>query len=155
MVYGTIASSTVTVAIVSSCRCGFVTRIRISPGLNSTRRMSNWSAGGGARPTRSSSVVPLAAKIATAPRAATGVEAPTGASRAGAPARPSPSVDDLEEPHPAELGELGLVGVEHEPAGVGEVDLDDPALALAEHDGVRVLEVVAGARRVVAEEIAV
>ncbi len=39
--------------------------------------------------------------------------------------------------------------------GVGEVDLDDPALALAEHDRVRVLEVVARAGRVVAEEVAV
>ena len=83
---GTIASSTVTVAIVSFCRCGFVTRIRISPGLNSTRRMSNWSAGGGARPTRSSSVVPLAAKTATGRRAAAAARAPTAASRAGASA---------------------------------------------------------------------
>ena len=49
-VYGTIASSTVTEAIVRSSRCGFVTRIRISPGLNSTRRMSNSSAGGGFLP---------------------------------------------------------------------------------------------------------
>jgi hypothetical protein len=43
---GTIASSTVTDAIVISSRCGFVTRIRISPGRNSTRRMSSSSAAG-------------------------------------------------------------------------------------------------------------
>ena len=39
--------------------------------------------------------------------------------------------------------------------GVVEVDLDDPALALALHDRVRVLEVVGRAGRVVAEELAV
>ena len=36
-VNGTIASSTITCAIVRSSCCGFVTRTRISPGLNSTR----------------------------------------------------------------------------------------------------------------------
>ena len=46
-VYGTIASSTLTFAIVRSSGCGFRTMIRISPGENSTRRMSNSSAGGG------------------------------------------------------------------------------------------------------------
>ena len=38
-VKGTIASSTVTDAIVRSSRWGFVTRMRISPGSNWTRRM--------------------------------------------------------------------------------------------------------------------
>ena len=52
-VKGTIASSTVTMAIVRSSRCGFVTRIRTSPGESSTRLMSNSSAGGGLCPTRS------------------------------------------------------------------------------------------------------
>jgi hypothetical protein len=47
------------------------------------------------------------------------------------------------------------VRVEHEAAGVGEVDLDDPALALAQHHGVGVLEPVARAGGVVAEEVAV
>jgi hypothetical protein len=56
--YGTTASSTVTSAMVNSSRCGFVTRMRISPGLNSTRRMSNASAGGGLRPTSSRSDPP-------------------------------------------------------------------------------------------------
>ena len=45
--YGTIASSTVTDAIVRSSCCGLVTRTRISPGLNSTRRTSNSSGCGG------------------------------------------------------------------------------------------------------------
>ncbi len=40
---------------------------------------------------------------------------------------------DLEETLPAELGELGLVGVEHELPGMGEAPLEDPALALAQH----------------------
>jgi len=38
---GTIASSTVTAATVSSARWGFVTRTLISPGLNSIRLISN------------------------------------------------------------------------------------------------------------------
>jgi hypothetical protein len=41
---GTMASSTATEAITRSSCCGLVTRTRISPGLNSTRRMSNSSA---------------------------------------------------------------------------------------------------------------
>ena len=43
----TIASVTVDDAIVRSSCCGLVTRTRISPGLNSTRRTSNASACGG------------------------------------------------------------------------------------------------------------
>ena len=61
----------------------------------------------------------------------------------------------IEEPHPAQLGELGHVGVEHEVPRVLEVDLDDPALALAQHDGVGVLEPVGRPGGVVAEELAV
>ncbi len=41
---GTIASSTVTDAIVRSSCCGFVTRTRISPGSKTTLRTSNSSA---------------------------------------------------------------------------------------------------------------
>ncbi len=63
-VYGTIASSTLTFAIVNSSGCGFRTRIRISPGVNVTRRMSNSSAGGGLRPTMSASHEP---PVETAP----------------------------------------------------------------------------------------
>jgi hypothetical protein len=59
------ASSTVTVAIVRSSRCGFVTRMRISPGVNSTRRTSNASAGGGFSPTSSRSEPPRAEKSET------------------------------------------------------------------------------------------
>src|SRR5688572_30830687 len=58
-VNGTIASSTLTLAIVRSSGCGFRTVIRISPGENSTRRMSNSSAGGGFVPTSSASDDPL------------------------------------------------------------------------------------------------
>ena len=54
-VKGTIASSTVTEAIVSSSGCGLRTRMRISPGPNSTRWMSNTSGGGGFVPIRSTS----------------------------------------------------------------------------------------------------
>src|SRR5262245_65934467 len=55
---GTISSATDTLAIVSSSRCGFRTTTRNSPGENSTRRTSNWSAGGGFEPTRSTSEEP-------------------------------------------------------------------------------------------------
>ena len=58
-VNGTIASSTLTFAIVRSSGCGLRTVMRISPGENSTRRMSNSSAGGGFVPTRSASDEPL------------------------------------------------------------------------------------------------
>src|ERR687894_711527 len=72
------------------------------------------------------------------------------------PAPPaSPSIDHVEEAHPAEVRELGLVRVEHEPAGVVELDLEHAALALAEHHGVGVLPVVARAGGLVAEEVAV
>jgi hypothetical protein len=45
--------------------------------------------------------------------------------------------------------------VKHELPGVGEVDLEDAALALAEHDGVRVLELLGRAGAVKPEELAV
>src|SRR5262245_45853679 len=158
-VYGTIASSTVTVAIVMSSRCGFVTLTLIWPGRNSTRRTSSSSRGGGFCPTRSSSELPVETKIAIAPTSAT--IGSSAQSRQWAPLNLAASdpdstlVRDLEEAHPAELGELALVRVEHEDAGVVEFDLEDPALALGLHDRVRVLEVVGRAGRVVAEELAV
>ena len=40
-------------------------------------------------------------------------------------------VDDLEVAHPAELGELRLVSVEHERPGVGELDLEDAKMLTA------------------------
>ena len=67
-----------------------------------------------------------------------------------------PVLDDIEEPHPSEIGELRLVGVEHELSPVGEPQLADAPLPLALDDGVgefRRLE--AGAGRVVVEEVAV
>src|SRR5215207_6799451 len=42
----------------------------------------------------------------------------------------------FEKAHPAKLGELALVGVEHELARIPEPRLDDRALALAQHQGV-------------------
>ena len=62
---GTIASSTVTEAIVRSSCCGFVTRTLISPGLNSTRRTSNSSGCGGFAPIRPTSDEPDATKAPT------------------------------------------------------------------------------------------
>jgi hypothetical protein len=74
--YGTIASSTVTEAIVRSSRCGFVTLMLIWPGCNSTRRMSNSSAGGGLRPRRSTIDPPVVVNSETAAtRASSGTKA--------------------------------------------------------------------------------
>ena len=70
-------------------------------------------------------------------------------------ARPS-IIAHLEEALPAELGELGLVRVEHELAGVREAPLEDPALALAEHHRVGELRRrLARARREVVEQVPV
>ena len=63
---------------------------------------------------------------------------------------------DLEEAHPAELGELGLVRVEHELARVREAQLEDPALALALHHRVGELgRLERRAGREVVEEVGV
>src|SRR5215207_8154595 len=62
----------------------------------------------------------------------------------------------LEEAHPAELGELAHVGVEHEGAREVVAELHDPALPLAEHLRVGVLRrLELRARRVVVEEVGV
>src|SRR5688500_12258500 len=42
----------------------------------------------------------------------------------------------LEHAHPSEFGELTLVGVEHELAGIAEPRFENRALPLAEHDRV-------------------
>src|SRR3954452_21169187 len=53
------------------------------------------------------------------------------------------SLHSLEEAHPAQLGEFALVGVEHELARITEPRLENRALSLAQHHGVRPF----GARR--------
>ena len=150
------ASSTVTDAIVTSSRWGFLTWMRISPGRSSTRRTSSSSAGGGLPPTRSTTRSPWETTTATASASRTsGHERPQAPPELARGRADLHYVLHLEVAHPAELGELRLVGVEHERARVGEADLEDTALALALHDGVGVLPVVAGARRLVAEEVGV
>ena len=86
-VYGTIASSTVTDAIVRSSVCGFVTRIRISPGWNSTRRTSNSSAGGGFSPSRPTSEEPLATNTPTTTASSSDRDDGSAASRQAEPGR--------------------------------------------------------------------
>ena len=68
---GTIASSTVSEAIVRSSCCGFVTRTLISPGSNSTRRTSNSSGWGALAPIRLTSDEPDATKAPTATASST------------------------------------------------------------------------------------
>ena len=158
-VNGTMASSTVTDATVRSSRCGFVTLMRISPGLNSTRRTSNLIR------RRRVAAEQIGDRVAATPRTPTTTtmrssSGPSAQSRQRAPPgrvsapRLHQSID-VEEAHPAELGELRLVRVEHEVPGVGELDLDHSTLPLALHDGVGVLPVLAGAGRLIAEEVAV
>ncbi len=66
------------------------------------------------------------------------------------------AIADLEERLPAELGELGLMRVEHELAQVREAHLGDATLALAEHHRVRELGGLrSGPGRVPVEEVAV
>src|SRR5687767_984879 len=63
---------------------------------------------------------------------------------------------DIEEPHPSELGEFALVRVEHELPRMPELELQDVALALAEHDGVgELVGLEPGAGAVQVEEVAV
>src|SRR3982751_1237102 len=45
----------------------------------------------------------------------------------------------FEHPHPTELGELTLMGVEHEFPGIAEPGFEDRAFPLAEHDRVGAL----------------
>src|ERR671916_994264 len=62
----------------------------------------------------------------------------------------------VEEAHPAELGELADVGVEHEPPGEVVAELHDPTLPLGEHLRVGELRGLAPrARRVVVKEVGV
>src|SRR5215216_264966 len=76
--------------------------------------------------------------------------------------RPIPLLLYLEQAHPAELGELADMGVEHELAGETVAKLQDSTLPLAEDLGVRELggfDLPASrfprARRIVVEEVGV
>ena len=91
-VNGTIASSTVTDAIVMSSGWGLRTSTRISPGWNSTRRTSSSSAGGGLAPISEVSELPddtNAAAAATSSTIGTSASSragqPRGRRRAGSP----------------------------------------------------------------------
>src|SRR5918998_1567012 len=70
--------------------------------------------------------------------------------------RSIPLLLHVEEAHPAELGELADVGVEHEPPGEVVAELHDPALPLTEHLRVGELRrLQLRARRVIIEEVGV
>ena len=126
------------------CRCGFVTRILISPGLNSTRRMSNSSRGRGRPPdeveqrgagsTRTPPRRRRAAGAARAPRAASAAKWSPGGSRGR---RFHQSTTSKKPIQPSSVNSDWWAWNMNLP-GVREVDLDDPALALAEHAPVSV-----------------
>src|SRR5918998_4225818 len=70
--------------------------------------------------------------------------------------RSIPLLLHVEEAHPAELGELADVGVEHEPPGEVVAKLHDPPFSLGEHLRVGELRGLAlGACRVVVKEVGV
>src|SRR5215210_9202504 len=72
------------------------------------------------------------------------------------PSRPILLLLYVEEAHPAELGELADVSVEHEPPGKVVAELHDPPLPLGEHLRVGELRgLEPRARRVVVEEVGV
>src|SRR5262245_9138769 len=113
------------------------TETTISPGASSARSMRSTSTGG-ASPRRRSAGPERTIQARSAARATSG-RAPRASERrvsrrtAGLlDLRHRRQVLGLEHPHPAELGELALVGVEHELAGVAEGGLQDGPLALAE-----------------------
>src|SRR4051794_5873291 len=122
--------------MVMSSGWGLRTSTRISPGWNSTRRTSSSSAGGGLEPPTPVSEPPdetnaaAAATSSTIGSSASSRGERTPPRRTGGESVVTSVVHDVEEPHPTELGELRLVGVEHEAAGAVPVDLDDPPLAL-------------------------
>src|SRR6185312_320893 len=107
-------------------------RVRLHDLTRLGRSRTGWAALQAAppeRPLRAASPAPLrsfpsssGAGLAARPRAAS--------SRPGADDLSRSAILHLEEAHPAELRELGLVGVEHVLAGIGEPELEDPALAL-------------------------
>src|SRR6188472_1911640 len=109
------------------------------PLVSTARSMASFSTGGRSSPrSRSAGPVRMMRKI-SAPRSASGMSATPhtrGDRRLSAPSGVTTHSCRFEKPHPAQLGKLALVSVEHELAGIAESCLEDRALALAEHDRV-------------------
>src|SRR5215218_549197 len=94
-------------------------------------------------------------KASNTPRPRSG-RSPSSTHPGPRPSRPIPLLLHVEEAHPAELGELADVGVEHELAGEVVAELHDPALPLPEHLRIREIRgLELRARRVVVEEVGV
>src|SRR5215208_5715528 len=94
-------------------------------------------------------------KASSTPRPRSG-KSPSSTHPGPRPSRPIPLLLHAEEAHPAELGELADVGVEHELAREGISELHDPALPLPEHLRIREIRgLELRARRVVVEEVGV
>src|SRR6185295_10411953 len=103
----------------------------ISPGASSTRWRRSTSTGGTSP--RTASAGPERTIQASSPaRRASGSSA-SAARRAVSGFTGGPP--GQEEAHPTQLGELALVSVEHEAAGVAERGLQDRPLPLAQHQG--------------------
>src|SRR5918997_4901790 len=109
----------------------------------------------GGRSVRSTPAPFKTMKASSTPRPRSG-KSPRSTQPGPRPSRSTPLLLHVEEAHPAELGELADVGMEHEPAGEVVAELHDPALSLAEHPRIgEVRRLEPGARRVVVEEVGV
>src|SRR4029079_3380302 len=154
------ASFTTTWAMRTASGPSLRTVSSIAPG--SSRGRSTASASGGGPRTSPRPGAPSATNAPIAAVSSTSGSRPSshaGAGRVSDPTEPGDAgepISHLEEPLPAELGELGLVGVEHEAPRPRKAQLGDPALTLALHDGVRVLgRLPRRAGREVVEEVPV
>src|SRR3954471_7025524 len=154
------ASFTTTWAMRTASGPSLRTDSSIAPGSSRVRSTASASAGGPRRSPRP--VAPSTTNAAIAAVSSTSGSRPSSHAGAGRSSEATEARDagesivHLEEALPAELGELGLVGVEHEAARPRKAQLGDPALALALHDGVRVLRrLPRRAGREVVEEVPV
>ena len=134
------ASSTVTCAMVTGSGPSLSTDSRMPSGVSTARSTISRSTGGAPSGwTSPSGPVRISTNSSTA-SSASGMTASIQTRLAdgrsivvsGITARPR----SFEKPHPSELCELTLMGVEHELAGIAEAGLDDRALTLAEHQRV-------------------
>src|SRR5688572_26186478 len=104
-------------------------------GPSCARSMESRSTGGTAPPRRRSPGLVFTTTATSTARSASGARA--ASHKRGADHWISGVTAHLygfEQAHPAQLGELALVRMEHELSRISESCLDDGALALAEHD---------------------
>src|SRR4029079_5981555 len=124
------ASSTVTCAIVTGSGPSFIT----------DSRMPSWPSVARSMRRRSTAGIPSGrsrhAGFRGTRAAISAASSTSGTIAASQALRVTSRSFRAEHPHPSELGELALMGVEHEPARIAEPRLENRPLPLAQHDGV-------------------